>query len=1078
MTQATPHARSGQLLIDLASTYKTQADFDNTVKRLLHGEATTFDEVWGSGCALLVSAIQSTGTKVLVVTTSLKSQDDLFDDLETFSLANRKKFPACSVSVDSTVLVDQEYGDRLRLLKEMAAGNQPDILICSIQSLLQPPPSKNSIESHSEVIRLNERLEAERFSKWLVEHGFHKTSAVEMPGEFSMRGGIIDVFAPDWLGPVRIELFDNEVESLRQFDIASQRSTANISQIEITVLSPDYKERGNFFEYLQPGTVILQIEPEAIRLEGESYLDRSKHPEELYTPHEVWRQAAVFPMATAQRLSAGRADNYFNLQAETLGDFGSDFAEMRLAIDRVGEGTVVHLVSRVDGELERVSEIVSTTQTALNGRLKLSVGCVHESFRLRNRELTIIGCDQLFKRGELRRARSRRTQGKVIDSFLSLREGDLIVHVAHGIGRFRGLQMLQKDGQFTEHLELEFYGGTRMYVPATKIDLVQKYIGAAKSRPQLAKIGGKTWQKQMQAVEEAVNDLAAEMLELQAARSSRPGIAFKPDTPWQMEFEHAFPYRETPDQLTAIEAIKVDMETARPMDRLLCGDVGFGKTEVAMRAAFKAVENGYQVGVLVPTTVLAEQHWKSFRERMAEFPLEIGKLSRFSSPAEQRRTIEGLKTGRVDICIGTHRIVSKDVKFFNLGLVVIDEEQRFGVAHKERLKAFRSTVDVLTMSATPIPRTLHMSLVGVRDISNLETPPAERSSVETRVTRFNPDLIRTAIIRELDRGGQTYFVHNRVSDIHLLKQKIESIVPEASVVVGHGQMPDDELEQVMTEFVQGKYDVLLATTIIESGLDIPNANTIFIDEGDRYGLSDLHQLRGRVGRFKHQAYCYLLLNPDRPITPNAAKRLQAIETFSEMGAGFSIAMRDLEIRGAGNLLGTEQSGHITTVGYELYCQLLETAVRHLKKMPAKLSTDIDIDLPLEAHLPTEYVGIGRQKIDLYRRLTRCENFEQLAALEVEIKDRFGPPPPPVKRLMMLARLKLEAAIWQIEAIFLEDKYLGFRFRDRARFQMLADQHKNVLRIVDDHKAYVTLKSAATEPTKLLALVKSILRTAS
>ncbi|MGB1931097.1 MAG: transcription-repair coupling factor, partial [Mariniblastus sp.] len=572
-------------------------------------------------------------------------------------------------------------------------------------------------------------------------------------------------------------------------------------------------------------------------------------------------------------------------------------------------------------------------------------------------------------------------------------------------------------------------------------------------------------------------DLASEMIELQAKRDGRPGIAFSPDTEWQSEFEHSFPYRETPDQLTAIEAIKQDMQRAQPMDRLLCGDVGFGKTEVAMRAAFKAVENGYQVGVLVPTTILAEQHYKNFKERMGEFPLDIVKLSRFCTTQELKENVERLQKGSVDIVIGTHRLVSKDVKFFNLGLVIIDEEQRFGVEHKERLKSIRSSVDVLTMSATPIPRTLHMSLVGVRDISNLETPPDDRSAVATKVLRFNNETIRTGILRELNRGGQVFFVHNRVNDIHLIQQKLESLIPEATFRFGHGQMNETELEEVMTDFIAGKFDVLIATTIIESGLDIPNANTIFINDADRYGLSDLHQLRGRVGRYKHKAYCYLLIEPHKHLNPTAARRLQAIETFSDMGAGFAISMRDLEIRGAGNLLGTQQSGHIATIGYELYCQLLENAVRHLKHMPAKLSIHVEVDLPVAAFLPDSYVIDRRQKIDLYRRLTRLERFDQIEELRSELLDRFGKIPPPVRRLLTLSELKLEAAVYQILSISMEDKYLTFKFQDRNRFSQLS-KTRPIIRIIDDQTAMVTLKEGKIAPTKMLALVKSLLQPAT
>ena len=479
------------------------------------------------------------------------------------------------------------------------------------------------------------------------------------------------------------------------------------------------------------------------------------------------------------------------------------------------------------------------------------------------------------------------------------------------------------------------------------------------------------------------------MLDLQAERESQGGIALGADTDWQREFDASFTFHETPDQLTAIDAIKRDLCQNNAMDRLLCGDVGFGKTEMAMRAAFKAVDNGYQVAVLVPTTILAEQHYRTFCQRMAEFPFRIAKLSRFCSAKEQRETVQALASGQVDIVIGTHRLASQDVKFQNLGLVVIDEEQRFGVAVKDRLKQLRTSVNVLTLSATPIPRTLHMALTGIRGISNLETPPEERLAVETRVLRWDDKVIRNAIMRELSRNGQVYFVHNRVHDIDRIRDRVQDLVPEAKIAVGHGQMPESELEQVMVEFISGDHDILVATTIIESGLDIPNANTIFIDDANRYGLADLHQLRGRVGRDRRRAYCYLLVDPARSLTPDASRRLRAIEEFSEMGAGFAISMRDLEIRGAGNILGTQQSGHIATVGYELYCQLLEAAVRRLRNLPPKLEIDVVIELPGEAYLPRSYVPDLRAKIDIYRRLARTFDEEGLQAMRAEMEDRFG-----------------------------------------------------------------------------------------
>jgi transcription-repair coupling factor (superfamily II helicase) len=535
------------------------------------------------------------------------------------------------------------------------------------------------------------------------------------------------------------------------------------------------------------------------------------------------------------------------------------------------------------------------------------------------------------------------------------------------------------------------------------------------------------------------------------------GIVFKPDSVWQNQFDTSFPYMETTDQLTAIAATKQDMMSSRPMERLICGDVGFGKTEVAMRAAFKAVESGYQVAVLVPTTVLAEQHYKTFSARMAEFPFEIAKLNRFASAADQRETVRRLAKGQIDIIIGTHRVASADVKFFNLGLLIIDEEQKFGVELKERMKKTSTQVDVLTLSATPIPRTLHMSLVGVRDISNLETAPEERMAVETRVARFDETLIRNAILRELNRDGQVYFVHNRIEDMPVLMSRLQRIVPEARILIGHGQMEEGALEQVMIDFIEHRADILLSTTIIESGLDISNANTMFIDEADRYGLSELHQLRGRVGRYKNQSYCYLLVDKTKHLSPDAARRLHAIEEFSQLGAGFGIAMRDLEIRGAGNLLGTQQSGHIATVGYELYCQMLENAVRELTKQPTKMNLDVELNLPIEAFLPSEYVPEMRHKIDIYRRLSRVQDVQSIGEIRKELSDRFGKPPLVVDRLLQVAELRMDATLWSIRSIGIEDEFLAFHYTDRRRIEQLSRSHNGNLRIVDSSSCYWPLR---------------------
>ncbi|MBW3541368.1 MAG: transcription-repair coupling factor, partial [Planctomycetes bacterium] len=710
-------------------------------------------------------------------------------------------------------------------------------------------------------------------------------------------------------------------------------------------------------------------------------------------------------------------------------------------------------------------------------KVTLCLGRVNRGFRLVRERLVVVSDHELFGRTDVRRApsRKRKLEARAIDSFLELRQGDLVVHLTHGIGRYRGMKRLESEGQIEEHLALEFRGGVRVYVPASLIHLVQKYVGPSKAAPKLSPLGGTGWATRKQKAARSVRDLASDMIRLHAAREAKPGIACPPDSHYQLEFEASFPYTETGDQLDAIAAIKQDLERPRPADRLICGDVGYGKTEVAMRAAFKMVEAGRQVAVLVPTTVLAEQHFRTFSERMAEYPVTIEVLSRFRSKAQQREILKRMAAGRVDVVIGTHRLVQQDVRFKDLGLLIIDEEQRFGVEAKEMLKRMRLEVDVMTLSATPIPRTLHMAVLGIRDISNLTTAPQDRRAVETRISRFDAELIRMAIVRELNRGGQVYFVHNRVYNIRTIADRVQSIVPEATIGIAHGQMPEHALEDAMFAFVNGKTDVLVATTIIESGLDIPNANTIFIHQADRYGLADLHQLRGRVGRYKHKAYCYLLLEEGRALTATASKRLKAIEEFSELGAGFRISMRDLEIRGAGNILGTEQSGHIAAVGYELYCQLLENAVRSLKNEPLREYRHVNFVLPIPAWLPDEYVPAGRQKIDVYRKLSNVASRDDLDELAAELRDRFGPIPPEVQRLLSLKELKLAALPWSIDTIRLEDGFAVFEYTDRTAIARLAALSEDPVRIVDGRSAYHPLSDPDLKGDALLEHLLSLLR---
>ena len=710
---------------------------------------------------------------------------------------------------------------------------------------------------------------------------------------------------------------------------------------------------------------------------------------------------------------------------------------------------------RGEGELRSGSNKRSHNGDRQDACPTLHIGSLARGFISEEAHLVVVTDAEIFGRYKIQRPRRLKsphalaTRSALDIDFTELEEGDLVVHLQHGIGKYLGLKNLpaaagaQHGTRNTEHatecLVLEYapsdptQAAPKLYVPVTEAHLVSKYVGAGKIRPPLNTLGGTRWQKAKEHAERAVRDVAADLLSIQAARESQEGHSFKADTPWQREFEGAFIFEETPDQMRAIQETKTDMERPKPMDRLICGDVGFGKTEVAIRAAFKAVMDGRQVAVLVPTTVLAQQHFNTFRERMADYPVRIELLSRFRTRRQQDRAIVDLAAGAVDIVIGTHRLIQKDVVFKDLGLVVIDEEQRFGVMHKERFKLLRKLVDVLTLSATPIPRTLYLALTGARDMSSIQTPPHDRLPVETIVTEYDERAIRDAIQRELQRGGQVFFLHNRVMTIHTMEQKLRALVPQARIVVGHGQMNADDLEEVMTQFINGEADVLLSTTIIESGLDIPNANTIIIDRADRFGLSDLYQLRGRVGRYKHQAYAYLLLPRHARLLTDVRKRISAIKQYSTLGSGFKIAMRDLEIRGAGNLLGSEQSGHITAVGFELYCQLLKQSVAAQKGEKVKPRVEVQVRLDFlgdAATLPENYATEPQHRIEIYRKVAQATEKPALETLQKELRDRFGPLPPPVELLLLVAELKILASERSLTVMEVkEDKLMLTRHGD-------------------------------------------------
>ncbi|MBL7193091.1 MAG: transcription-repair coupling factor [Pirellulales bacterium] len=1106
-------AESSQRLLRLAESIEDHSGFADVIASLREGHGGTIGGTWGSGCALAVASLQrllaaseesagrrtvsgrtrsteragkpraaASGRGVVVAVLPHAADVEAFaDDLAIFTTADVVVLPAVE-TIDDDLAGSPDAAARLAIVKRLTQPGhkaRPQIVVTSMQALLSPLDDPREISASTRLLEVGGTLDPAELADWLVARGWQGYDAIEMPGSFARRGGIMDLFAADWDRPIRVELFGNEIESLRTFDIVSQRSVDDLEQIEVTALARSHGST-QLTEILPEGSAFALVEPMELadeagrcfaRLHGS--LGNISEPEDVFARIYRWPSVTLSCVATASLEAAAQ------LAIESVERFTGVLDRVREELENVGRDQEVWIVCPTEAETSRLGELLAESRPAQQGRLHFAVGHLSAGFRLVPERLVLISAAELFRREDVVRRTPKHRLSRAIDTFLDLQDGDYVVHVSHGIGRYRGLKLLEKQDRTEEFLDVEFAEGTRVYVPAACIDLVQKYVGGTKLAPKLAKIGGRAWEKQKQAVREAVADMAADMLRLQARRESRPGVAFPADTQWQEDFEAAFPYDETPDQLTAVYAIRDDMQKPQPMDRLLCGDVGFGKTELAMRAAFKAVDAGHQVAVLVPTTVLAEQHRRTFAARFAEYPFEIRSLSRMASTAETREILEGLAAGTIDIVIGTHRVAGADVHFARLGLVVIDEEQRFGVEVKERLKAVRASVDVLTMTATPIPRTLHMAMLGIRDISSLATPPTNRQPVETRVARWDDGLIRHAIERELARGGQVFVVHNRIKDIHRVREKLARIVPDARVVIAHGRLNEHELEDVMLTFVRGEADILLATTIIESGLDIPRANTIFIDEADHYGLADLHQLRGRVGRSHHRAYCYMLIDQGTQLTEAAARRLRAIQEFSSMGAGFSLSMRDLEIRGAGNLLGTQQSGHIAAVGYDLYCKLLEQAVRGLKHLPPAEPPAVAIDLPGRAFLPRDYIPDIRSKIDVYRRLSRAGEASHIDDIQAELADRFGPLPDEARRLCEAARVRVAAASWGIDAITRQDGLLVFTFHDISRRRLLKDAMNGLLRIVDERTAAYPLAARhnAAEiatPDGLLAVMRLLL----
>jgi transcription-repair coupling factor (superfamily II helicase) len=970
-----------------------------------------FSHVTESAQAFLVAAIAGEIRKTFwVLCPNVRSQELLYESLLNW-LPDALFLPEAEFAAVENILPDPEIAaERLALLNRIQRQKGPHVIIATRAALGQTAPDPGVLNSVVLALRRGARKSMERTIEALVAAGYERVAQVTTRGQFAVRGGILDLFSWQAQRPIRAEFFGDDVESLREFDIDTQTSVRNLQNVEI-LLGAVEDQTGTVRDYIAPDHVRIGIEPDKTgdtdTLIGEGWLGGDE-PEDFRGAFEDC-DIGDFAVGDFMLVEAKRAR------------FSARLKEWRAS------GSRIVIYFQTEGEIERFREIMGD----LEG-IELVEGTLPRGFAFPDGNLVVLSAAELFGRytahGRRRLQRAEKlSRNRAQIDFSELNEGDLVVHLEHGVGRFLQLMRVPtQSGGMQEVLALEFANESKLYVPLEQAYLVSRYVGVGKKSPPLSSLADAKWTRAKKNAVASIFDYAGKMLAVQAERETQLGHGFGPDTKWQSEFEHSFPYRETPDQLTAIAATKRDMEQPRSMDRLICGDVGFGKTEVAIRAAFKAIMEGKQVVVLAPTTVLAQQHFETFRQRMLDYPVRIEMLSRFRSHAEQRKVLQLLRKGGVDIVIGTHRLISGDVIFKDLGLVVIDEEQRFGVLHKEKFKELFKLVDVLTLSATPIPRTLYLSLVGVKDMSTIETPPLNRLPVETVVCGYDERIIRDAINRELERQGQVYFLHNRVQSIERMRDRIVELCPQARIEFGHGQMDADELESVMARFVAGKIDVLVCTTIIESGLDIPNANTIIIDRADRFGLADLYQLRGRVGRAEHKAYAYLLL-PRELMTEGAArKRINAIKQYSSLGAGFRIAMRDLEIRGAGSILGTAQSGHIMAVGFDLYCQLLKQAVAQLKgeKSRARLEVEVRLDFVatnepefaqlgpearVPAFIPTNYVADSALRIQAYRHLAEITTREEWDRLRKDWRDRFGRFPAAVDNLLVLTEIKLAAA---------------------------------------------------------------------
>jgi transcription-repair coupling factor (superfamily II helicase) len=1092
--------------------------FQDVVQRLHTHNTLRLSGLTASAKALYsVLLWQVTERPILLVVDGNKQAETLFEAIDSFfqllvPASRDRSNPQLLPALDT--LPGQSMSPHAEILQTRAtalwrlAHAQVPITVTPVASALLRIERPQHYRQLAQSLKVGDEIPIDDLTSHLESIGYEKREPVEMVGEYSVRGGILDVFSPEAEKPVRMELFGDEIESIRQFDVESQRSVLKVNSCTLLPLTPYQRSRGTLselagqlreagmssrelpvdgdvfagWELLLPlvrkpeaslfdffdRPIVLWDEPELSRSAAERHWKRLLAPDRpALCPPEL-----VFMEWDEMRRAIGRASEIELRELDITVDPALKFhlptrpsmsfhGNMQVAIaearNLVESGNRVVFFGSTTGEVERVADIMheygmvyqlgldqnESTPEYLAGRAYMG-GSAASVFLVKGRiargtvfpdaKLVTIGSEDLFDASDMvaRPSGPKISTGAFSADQFDLKPGDYVVHAEHGVGQFVGLKEIQQGEAKGDYMLLEYAGGSKLYVPLTRMDLIQRFRGAGEAAPRLDSMGGSTWNRTKSKVKAKMRDMAEELLKLYARRKMATGFAYSVDSNWQREFDDAFEFTETKDQKSAINDIKRDMENEQPMDRLLCGDVGYGKTEVVMRAAFKALGDGKQVSVLAPTTVLAFQHYETFKRRFQSFPVRIEMFSRFRTAKEIKEGLEDLAAGKVDIAIGTHRLFSKDVEFKDLGLVIVDEEQRFGVKHKERLKQLKHSVDVITMSATPIPRTLHMSMLGLRDMSVIETPPKDRLAIQTVVAPFNSDLIKSAIELELGRGGQVYFVHNRIDSIFSRASQIQGLVPNARLGVGHGQMGEAALEKTMLSFMRHEYDVLVSTTIVENGLDIPLANTIIIENADKQGLSELYQLRGRVGRSNRRAYAYLLVPEDTELTEIARKRLAALKEFSDLGAGFKIAALDLELRGAGNLLGGEQHGHINAVGFDMYVRMLDETVREMRGEEIAPEIRSVINLGLDIRIPPDYIGDENQRLKAYKRIASAATAEEREKVERELEDRYGPAPDEVRNLLTYSALKTAAESLGVENIERRATAVQFKFSPEAR----------------------------------------------